>query len=470
MLWQKPKGGTNRNHIKTKILKNKKLKSEIKSNVIFEESDSGTQQPVADHKPPTHDPFSSSSLLDASVDSRWLREPARPKSHTDAVESARRRLLHEAGKHPQSNRRELREHRAVFAPPVPVLDPNSVMEWPMDSYEKPPFEPPWPSAENRERMRVESSSRHPETPLGPLAQEWVDDLQAWYRRLQRHFGFDPTDLPANLRRNVDKWRKRLAFLKESHPGLHDLIISNIVGGHKIPFERIPNKFFRSRNPPSLAADAQRAWAAIQKDLNHGALEPVNIQRDGVPRCVCPVRTADKNDGSARFVHNSRRVNKCIPRDEVTCQLESLLRARNMFIPDGFLIGSDYASGYHCISMDPDDSKYLAFALHIDEIPAEAVAWLHAHHPKSFLPKRKCFVFKYKALPFGLASSCRTFNDLVSALMGAWRRWPIDGQPTRVSSYIDDVLGATGSFDSVSLTNRLRISYTVADTIIVYRRQ
>ena len=303
-------------------------------------------------------------------------------------------------------------------------------------------------------MREESSSRHPETPLGPLAQAWVDELQDWYRRLQSHFGFDPSDLPANLRRNVAKWRARIAFLKESHPGLHDLIISNIINGHKIPFEKIPSKFFRSRNPPSLAADAKRAWTAIQKDLEHGALEPVNLKRDGVPHCVCPVRTADKNDGSARFVHNSRRVNKCIPRAEVQCKLESLLRARNMFIPEGFLIGSDFASGYHCIGMDPDDSKFLSFALSVDEIPPEAVEWLHKHHPHSFLRKRRCFVFRYKALPFGLASSCRTFNDLVSALMGAWRRWPIDGQPTRVSSYIDDVLAVTQSFDTVCMYSRV----------------
>ena len=392
-------------------------------------------------------PYRPSDLLDASVDPRWLRKSARPISHTGAVNSARSRMSG-VDKGPPNARRVLREHRAVFAPPVSVLDPDPALEWPMDSSEKPPVEPPWPSADDRKRMCEESSSRHPETPLGPIAQAWVDDLQDWYRQLQNHFGFDPSDLPANLRRNIDKWRKRLSFMQKSHPGLYDLIISNIADGHKIPFDGTPPKFFRSRNPPSLAVDAKRAWAAIRKDLNHGALEPVDIPRDGLPRCVCPVRTADKNDGSARFVHNSRRVNKKIPREEVTCQLESLLRARNMFIPDGFLVGSDFASGYHCIGMHPDDRKFLAFALDVKEIPPEAVAWLHKHHPNSFLKSRQCFVFRYKALPFGLASSCRTFNDLVSALMGAWRRWPIDGQPTRVSSYIDDVLGVMGSFDAV----------------------
>ena len=61
-------------------------------------------------------------------------------------------------------------------------------------------------------MQGESSSRHSEDPLGPLAQKWVDDLHAWYTKLQNHFGFDPSDLPSNLRNNIDKWKKRLALM------------------------------------------------------------------------------------------------------------------------------------------------------------------------------------------------------------------------------------------------------------------
>ena len=64
------------------------------------------------------------------------------------------------------------------------------------------------------------------------------------------------------------------------------------------------------------------------------------------------------------------------------------------------------------------------------------------------PSRKCFVFEYLALPFGLSSSCKTFNDLVTAFLGFWRRCPLDGLPTRASSYIYDVLGVAASFDSV----------------------
>ena len=165
-------------------------------------------------------------------------------------------------------------------------------------------------------------------------------------------------------------------------------------GHKIPFERKPRKFFRGRNPPSLAADKHRAWAAIKKDISHGAIEPVDLPAEGTPHCVCPVRTADKSDGSARFVHNSRRVNKCVPSEATKCKLETLLRTRNMLMQGGFLIGSDYSSGYHCISMHKSHRKFVAFALHVSELPEDAVKWLHQHFPEAFDAVRNCFVFRY----------------------------------------------------------------------------
>ena len=299
-------------------------------------------------------------------------------------------------------------------------------------------------------MMRESASTHPETPLGPLAQKWVNDLERWYQRLQVHFQFDPSDLPKNLRMNVHKWKRRLSYLKESQPRLYQEIIRSIEVGHKIPFSRMPRKYFRSRNPPSLAADKKRAWTAIKKDIAHGAIEPVVLSQGGVPHCVCPVRTADKSDGSARFVHNSRKVNKCVPPESTKCKLESLLRTRNMLIPGGFLVGSDFASGYHCISMHEEHKKFVAFALHISELPDHAVEWLKKHFPESYLEHKQCFIFRYAALPFGLSSSCKTFNDLISALMGFWRRCPLDGTFTRVSSYIDDVTSVSAAFDTVSL--------------------
>ena len=89
-------------------------------------------------------------------------------------------------------------------------------------------------------------------------------------------------------------------------------------------------------------------------------------------------------------------------------LESLLKTRNMYVKDGFLIGTDYSSGYHCLYLAEDHRKYLSFALHVSELTVEALDFLWANHKDSFCQETKCFIFEYVALPFGLSSSCKAF--------------------------------------------------------------
>ena len=382
--------------------------------------------------------------MDLAANNSWFAPEHRPLTHNQAVRTV-------SGEPVEHVRYDLRSQRAIFAKPVPVMAQPDSGGWPMDVNEKPASPPPWPSEAERRAMQKESACIPAEEPLGPLAAGWVKALHDWYAGLQKTFEFDPTDLPANLKKHAAKWEQRLQYLKLAERDLFDSVMSNIRTGHKIPFgDTKPEAFFRRRNPPSLEADKTRAWAAIEKDMAHGALVPVNIATEGLPVCVCPVRTADKNDGTARFVHNSRRVNKCVPKEASACELESLLKTRNMFIKGGFIVGLDFASGYHCLSMQEEDQKYLAFALHVNELPPHAVEWLKAEFPNAFMPDKQCFVFKYVALPFGLSSSCRTFNDLIAALVGFWRRCPTGGEGTRASNYIDDVMGVTRSFDAAMM--------------------
>ena len=346
--------------------------------------------------------------------------------------------------------------------PVPVLQPTPGAAWPMDSFEKPPFPPPWPSDEQMAILEAESASLHPDAPLGPLAQQWTNDLCMWFKKLQKHFHFDPGDLASNVRRSAPRWRRRMQYLKHTDPQRFEEVMDLIENGHAIPFAEgvTPPRFFRRRNPPSLRADKVRAWEAILKDISHGAIAPVNIELEGMPWCVCPVRTADKSNGKARFVHNSRKVNKCIPREAVQCELETLLRIRNMFIPNGYVIGSDFASGYHCLYIRESDRTYLAFALHISELTQDALDWLRKHHPYAYVHEKRCFVFKYIALPFGLSSSCRVFSLVVTALAGFWRTLPTEGESTRVSTYVDDANSVNETFKA-ALRMAIRIVYESA---------
>ena len=312
----------------------------------------------------------------------------------------------------------------------------------------------------RDRMRDESANIHPELPLGPLASKWVGQLFEWYAKLQKQFMFDPSDLAANVRRSEARWARRLAFLKDEQPELHTYVMNMIRRGHVIPFKQTPKRLFRKSNPPSLAADKHRAWTAVQGDIMHGAIKPVDIAKEGIPECVCPVRTADKNDGSARFVHNTRHVNKSVDPDATKCRLETLLRTRNMYVPGGYIVGSDYSSGYHCVYAHEDHQDYLAFALHLSELPDEAVEWLRAEYPQAYYHKKRCFVFKYRVLPFGLSSSCSAFSALITCLTASWRRYRTYGFATRVSSYIDDVAGVQKLFDA-AMWMSIRMVYEAA---------
>ena len=393
--------------------------------------------------------------LDSSVSTSWLASHPSVRSHVDALEQL------QAIPTP-SHARFTRADKAIYDKPVPILEPTQGVSWPMDSFEACPIPPPWPSDRLIELMERESAHLHPEDPLGPLAQQWTSDLCEWFKKLQAHFQFDPTDLASNVRRSAGRWRARLQYLRVRDPERFQYVMDLIEKGHKIPFKKgeLPPRSFRHRNPPSLSLDKFRAWEAIKKDISHGAIVPVDLAKEGMPRCVCPVRTADKSNGKARFVHNSRKVNKFIPRDEVQCELETLLKVRNMFLPDGYVIGSDFASGYHCIYVREEDRTFLAFALHISELTDEALEWLRENHPNAYCREKRCYVFKYIALAFGLSSSCKAFCAPVTALTGYWRTLPTEGEPTRVSSYIDDMSSVIKAFRA-ALRMSIRIVYESA---------
>ena len=398
-------------------------------------------------------PLSTSDVLASAVSPDWIAPHIRPSNHASSVKALSAQM-------PNANIRRLRRDRSIFEDPVPVLTNNRPSKWPMDSFEPPPFPPPWPTLAERTAMCRESASRHPEAPLGPLASHWIGQLVDWYERLQTHFKFDKTDLALNVRNNAHKWRRRLSFLKQDQQGRFDFITDFIENGHSIPFSSPPPKYFRKSNPPSLKADKVRAWTAIKRDIDHGAIIPANLEEQELPWCVCPVRTADKSNGSARFVHNTRHLNKRIDEKHTKCSLETLLKTRNMYIQDGYLIGSDYESGYHCIYVRPEDRKYLGFALHVSELTDEARQWLFSNFPDAYYHKKRCFIFYYAVLPFGLGSSCRVFNSLICAMVSFWRRCDSDGHPTRASSYIDDIASVIRAF-SLAMRTSIRMVYEAA---------
>lgn len=149
--------------------------------------------------------------------------------------------LAEAGKdHEPSN---LRHHRRIFDKPVELLKSSGGHEWPMLSDEQPPFPPPEPPDDLLKAMYDESAHLHPSEDLGPIAKRWTRQLQEWYLKLQKHFGFDPADLPDNVYRSRHRWARRLNYLRTSNENLYNSIMSDTNEGHRIPFASTPKKFF-----------------------------------------------------------------------------------------------------------------------------------------------------------------------------------------------------------------------------------
>ena len=81
---------------------------------------------------------------------------------------------------------------------------------------------------------------------------------------------------------------------------------------------------------------------------------------------------------------------------------------------------DLASGYHNFRINESQQDLMGIAVHISELPTQAIQWLRSH-PSA----RGCeaqgsglFYFTIVALPFGLAPSCAVFSDVVTALAAA----------------------------------------------------
>ena len=211
---------------------------------------------------------------------------------------------------------------------------------------------------------------------------------------------------------------------------------------------------------------EAAWEALAKDIAHGAVRPCDL-RNGKPVVVSPVRTAPKGwrTGKRRFVVNMRHLNTFIPDEESSCSLDTLSKIRNLFTTAGdeseglwgFTI--DLASGYHNFAIAQHQLQYMGIAVHACELPPPAISELRRAHPHCEDRASGLFYFTMLALPFGLASSCAIFSDIITALAASWRRHKVCGEPVKLTSYIDDCAGVMGSLRA-ALVLSIELTYEV----------
>ena len=84
---------------------------------------------------------------------------------------------------------------------------------------------------------------------------------------------------------------------------------------------------------------------------------------------------------------------------------------------GFMM--DLVSGYHNIGIHESQWGLMVIALEACEIPQSAISWLEKNVPGYI--ERSRFYFQFLALPFGLASSCAVFSDVITDLAASLRR-------------------------------------------------
>ena len=370
-----------------------------------------------------------------AVDESWM---SRRMTHSQLVETARGAVGGGA-----SSSSSKRVSRAVGMVPTPAQGSTSV-PWPRRTMEQGAPAPPVITSEMVEAIEAEDAVGNPDSPPGPAASAFIRQLSAWKDRLSTFFGLSSTCLASNLRSAAHRIRARILFLPRERV---ERVMNIIQNGYLIPLLSAPPPFHRSHNSPDLSEHKIAAWQALRKDIGHGAVLPCDLPRQGKPSIVSPVRTAPKGwrTGKRRFVVNLRYLNRFIPDEDCTCDLETLAKVRNLFeySPEvasrTWFFSMDLSSGYHNFWIHPSQWHLLGIALHVSELPPEAVTYLREHFPNCEDRASGNFYFLMRALPFGLGPSCAVFSDVITALAAAWRRHEVCRRPVRLTSYIDDFL-------------------------------
>ena len=384
-------------------------------------------------------------VMAGSVGPSWLRDNL---THAEIAAEAATGL----GKLPQQSRRDV---RAVTIAEY-VSEADQMQPWPRRTSDPPSPPPPVVTKQLVREVARQDSQCSPDRPFPPALSGFVSDLEKWRVKLTKHFGFNETCFASNTRNAASRIADRISFLPEPK---FKRVMDIVKNGYKIPFTQTPPRFHRQANSPDLSTHMDAAWAALKRDMGHGAVVPRNLKTHGKPRVTSPVRTAPKGWRSTkrRFVVNMRFLNRFIPDAESACSLDTLSKIRNLLTFPGanstvtWSITMDLASGYHNFWIAREQWDYMGLALHISELPVEAVQYLRKHFPECEDVRTGLFYFVMRALPFGLAPSCAIFSLVVTSLAAAWRRHSVCGIPLRLTSYIDDFLSISRTIRQALIT-------------------
>ena len=184
----------------------------------------------------------------------------------------------------------------------------------------------------------------------------------------------------------------------------DKRVLDIVQGYKIEFDaELPlgssnrRKVFSDRERPVILKE-------IDKLLDMGAIEIIEQESAAY---VSPIFTIPKKDGTTRMILNLKSFNQSV--EYIHFKMDTLVHAVSLMTPGCWMASIDLRNAYLSVPIHADHQKYLVF---------------------QFEEK----FYKYKCLPFGLASAPRVFTKVLKPIFTTLREWG-----HIVLGYIDDTL-------------------------------
>ena len=204
-------------------------------------------------------------------------------------------------------------------------------------------------------------------------------------------------LAQRLRDSISFWQRIGA---SSH------VLSWIQQGVPVEFTDGPPPAFRHKSAPLDASEAVW-WAKEKLRLSGtGAIEPAQHHTHVSRAFLVPKKT-----GGYRVVVNLKPLNPfCVKH---SCRYESLKVLQSIATPDAYMFAMDLQDGYHCLSIRPEDRRYVTF-----ELGGE--------------------LFQCAALPFGWCNSPYFFTKLMRVFVQHIRA-PFGRVGLRVLPYLDDFL-------------------------------
>lgn len=204
----------------------------------------------------------------------------------------------------------------------------------------------------------------------------------------------------NLSRYIDNW---YSITSNSY------ILNIIKNGYKI---KLNSKICI---PPVISTPSKKKLIPLSneigKHLSSGVISEVDFNESDV---VSRVFTVEKPSGGHRLILDLSRLNLSI--EKASFRMEDREVIKSLIHKGDFMISIDLKDAFHSIDLHLESKRLTVF---------------------QFNGKR----YAYNVLPFGLTSSPRVFSQVFKSVISHLR-----GLGIRISSYLDDVIIISNSFD------------------------